>query len=165
MTQKKPLWRIPVMWLVIGLPLASIVAGVGLVVIAVRSGGADTVSDDVQRVAQIQTSDLGADRQAELLKLSAVVRIDAGTVEVIPVTGEFDRTQTMQLTVAHPSRAQEDQILELRPSARGWQWQGELGDDHDWRLQLAPADAHWRLTGRLPKQQYAARLAPSITTD
>ena len=30
--------RNPAMWLVIGLPVASVVAGVGLVVLAVRSG-------------------------------------------------------------------------------------------------------------------------------
>ena len=37
-------WSNPVMWLVVGLPLLSIVAGVGLVVIATRAGGGDTVS-------------------------------------------------------------------------------------------------------------------------
>ena len=49
MTDRKSFWREPMVWLVFGLPLASIVAGVTLVVIAVRSGGADTVSDQVQR--------------------------------------------------------------------------------------------------------------------
>ena len=62
-------WRNPVMWLVVGLPLLSIVAGVGLVVTAVRTGGADPVNDPVRRVAQIQTTDLGPDAAAKRLGL------------------------------------------------------------------------------------------------
>ena len=38
-----------VMWVVLGIPLASIVAGVGLVVVSVRSGSADAVMDKVDR--------------------------------------------------------------------------------------------------------------------
>src|SRR5690606_22598170 len=45
----------------------SVVAGVGLVVVATRSGGADVVRDDVRRVSQIQTADLGPDAQARKL--------------------------------------------------------------------------------------------------
>ena len=89
--ESKPFWKTPAMWLVIGLPLASIVAGVSLLVIAVRSGGADAVPDDVQRMSQIQTTDLGPDAQARALGLSAVVRMADGVVEVIPVTGQFHR--------------------------------------------------------------------------
>lgn len=60
--RKSSPWRVPVFWLVIGLPVLSIVAGVGLVVVAARSGGADVVSDPVQRVSQIQTADLGMEK-------------------------------------------------------------------------------------------------------
>ena len=67
--RKSSPWRVPVFWLVIGLPVLSIVAGVGLVVVAARSGGADVVSDPVQRVSQIQTADLGMDETAQQLIL------------------------------------------------------------------------------------------------
>jgi hypothetical protein len=56
-------------------------------------------------------------------------------------------------------------VLELLPSARGWALQQPLDDSHDWKLQLQPADARWRLKGRLPRQQHAARLAPSVAAD
>lgn len=165
MSDRKPLWRIPVMWLVVGLPLASIIAGVGLVVIAVRSGGADSVTDDVQRMAQVQTTDLGPDQQAQTMKLSAVVRVDAGRIEVIPVSGDFDRKFSLQLTLLHPTQARDDQVLALLPSARGWQGQVPIDDSHDWKLLLQPLDARWRLKGRLPRQQYAARMAPAVATE
>lgn len=162
MTDKKPLWRMPIMWLVVGLPLASIVAGVGLVIVATSTGGADSVTDKVDRMSQIQTTDMSPDSQAQALKLSAIVRIEAGVVEVLPVTGQFQRNEPLRLSLEHPLQAQEDRVLELKPSVRGWEAQADVDDGHDWRLQLAPADAHWRLKGRLPKQQYAARVAPSV---
>lgn len=162
MTEKKSLWRMPIMWLVVGLPLASIVAGVGLVITATSTGGADSVTDKVDRMSQIQTTDLGPDSQAQALKLSAILRIDAGVVEVLPVTGEFRRNVPLRLSLEHPLQAQEDRVLELKPSVRGWQVEADIDDAHDWRLQLTPADTEWRLKGRLPKQQYATRLAPSV---
>ena len=162
MNKNKSLWRMPIMWLVVGLPLASIIASVALVIISVNSGGADSVTDEVNRVSQIQTTDLGPDSQAQTLKLSAIVRIDAGMVEVLPVTGQFARNVPLRLSVEHPLQAKEDRVLELQPSVRGWQVKADLDDSHDWRLQLTPADTQWRLKGRLPKQQYAARLAPSV---
>ena len=165
MTETKSFWREPMLWLVIGLPLASVVAGVGLVIVASRSGSSDSLAEDVQRVAQIQTTDMGPDHEAGTRKLSAIVRIEEGTLEVIPVTGEFDRKAPLRLTLLHPAQAQGDRVLELLPSERGWQLQVALDDAHDWKLQLQPADARWRLKGRLPRQQHAARLAPSVASD
>ena len=162
MTEKKSLWRMPIMWLVVGLPLASIVAGVGLVITATSTGGADSVTDKVDRMSQIQTTDLGPDSQAQALKLSAILRIDAGVVEVLPVTGEFRRNVPLRLSLEHPLQAQEDRVLELKPSVHGWQVEADIDETHDWRLQLTPADTQWRLKGRLPKQQHATRLAPSV---
>ena len=162
MTEKKSIWRMPVMWLVVGLPLASIIAGVGLVITAVNTGGADSVTDKVDRMSQIQTTDLGPDNQAQVLKLSAILRIDAGMVEVLPVTAAFKRNAPLRLSLEHPLQAQEDRVLELKPSVHGWQVEADIDETHDWRLQLTPADTQWRLKGRLPKQQHATRLAPSV---
>lgn len=160
--QRKP-WREPMLWLVFGLPLASIIASVSLVVIAVRSGGADAVRDDVQRVSQIQTSNRGPDDNARQLGLSAVLRADESHVEVIPVTGEFARAAPLQLTLQHPTRAGDDLLLELAPTTTGWTAALPLEDSHDWIVVMAPADGAWRLRGRLPATQRATRLAPSST--
>ena len=93
--RKRPFWREPMMWLVIGLPLLSVVAGVLLLTLAVRDSS-DSVGDLVQRTAQIQVSDLSPDARARDLRLSAIVRIDEGYVEVLPVTGDFDRTRPLR---------------------------------------------------------------------
>lgn len=160
--EKKPFWKIPMMWLVIGLPLASVVAGILLLVIAVRSGGADVVRDDVRRVSQIQTTDLGPDEHARALELSAVLRSDEGVLQVIAVTGDFNVRAPLRVVVQHPTRAIEDLQVELAPSAGSWRATLELDDSHDWIVQLEPLDGAWRLRGRLPKQQHAVRLAPSL---
>jgi len=155
-------WRNPVMWLVIGLPLLSIVAGVSLVVIAVRSGGADVVTDPVRRVSQIQTADLGPDAQARKLGLSVVLRVEDGVVEVLPATGKFDTAAPLRLDLEHPTRQAEDLRLELQPHGSGWRVEQVVDPAHDWIAHLRPADGSWRLQGRLPRQQHAARLAPAL---
>ena len=160
--RSKSPWRVPVFWLVVGLPLLSIVAGVGLVIIAVRSGGADVVSDPVQRVSQIQTTDLGPDEAAAKLGLSAVLRVEDGVVGVLPATGKFATGVPLQLVLEHPTRQSDDLRLELLPQGPGWRVQQAVDGEHDWVVQLRDGEGRWRLHGRLPKQQHAARLSPSL---
>ena len=162
MDERKPLWKTPVMWLVIGLPLVAVIAGLSLVVIAVRSGGADVVRDDVRRVSQIQTTDLGPDQQARALGLSAVLRIDEGVIEVIPVTGDFAHKAPLRLLLQHPAQTAGDIQLELAATDAGWRLEQAIDDGHDWIVELSAGDGGWRLHGRLPKQQHATRLAPSL---
>lgn len=161
-SEHKPFWKTPLMWLVIGLPLASIVAGVSLVVIAVRSGGADAVPDEVRRMSQVQTTDLALDEQARARGLSAVVRMADGVVEVIPVTGDFRRQAPLQVLLQHPTRAADDVRIDLAPSDAGWRAELAVDDGHDWIVQLASPEDGWRLHGRLPKQQHATHLSPAL---
>jgi hypothetical protein len=160
--QKRPVWREPMMWLVIGLPLASVVAGVILVGLATRDAS-DSVGDVVQRTAQIQVSDLGPDARARELGLSAIVRIDEGYVEVLPVTGEFDRTQPLRVLLRHPTLAAVDMELSAVPGDHGWRTAAEVALDHDWTLEVMPEGRPWRLQGRLPKGQRAAHVKPSLS--
>jgi len=157
-----------VMWLVIGLPIVAIVAGVSLVVIALRSGGDDAVIDTVQRTAQIQTTELGPDERAREMKLSAILRVDPKSVELLPVDGGFaagqvPRDAALTIVLSHPSQATQDRTLELEPSELGWRADAQIPLDHDWLLQLTPADRQWRLHGRLLTGQQAAHLGPALT--
>lgn len=161
MGERNPL-REPMMWLVIGLPIAAVVAGVALIVISVRSGSVDAVIDPVQRTAQVQVSELGPDQRAGALKLSAVLRVGNGMVELLPVSGDFARDQPLTLVLSHPSQAAQDRSLSLAPSELGWRATIELPADHDWLLRLTPVDGSWRLRGRLPVGQQAAHLGPAL---
>lgn len=158
---RRPFWREPMVWLVFGVPLASIVAGVGLVIVAVRAGGADAVTDRVQRMAQVQTTDLGADARAAQLRLSAVAQVRADRIDLVPVTGGFAAGDALVLAAAHPTDAARDLRLRLVRTENGWSAPQGLDTTHDWNLQLSPEDGAWRLRGRLRKDTRAVRLAPA----
>lgn len=161
--QKRPFWREPMMWLVIALPLASVIAGVILLGLAFRDSS-DSVGDVVQRTAQMQVSDLGPDARARDLRLSAIIRIDEGYVEVLPVTGDFDRTQPLRVLLRHPTEAAADIELQAMPSDNGWRADAEFSTDaHDWKLELMPEGRPWRLQGRLPRGQRAAHVKPALS--
>lgn len=163
MERKRSPWREPMVWMLVALPLASVLASAWLIVSAVRSsGGDDAVADPVRRTAQIQVSDLGPDKRAQQRQLSAVLRVDAGFVEVLPASGDFDRSIPLRLSLRHPSLAAADIVLDLRPTESGWRARIALAAGHDWKLQLAPLDGSWRIVGRLPRHQNAARLAPVL---
>lgn len=159
---RRPAWREPMVWLVAAIPAMSIFAGVGLLVVAIRAGGADSVSDPVRRTAQVQVADLSPDALAASLHLRAVVRTDAGGVEVIPVDGDFDRNISLKLTLKHPIEARADRSMELQPTATGWHAGATVEIDHDWVLDLSPADDRWRLQGRWPARQQATVLLPAV---
>lgn len=162
--QPRPAWREPMVWLVAGLPLASVIAGIALVVIASRSGGSDSIADPVRRTAQIQTADLGPDARARQLQLSAVVRIDdAGNVHLLPVSGQFRRDAPLRIALRHPARADLDRDLLLLPDETGWMATASIGVTHDWNVQLSPQDGQWRLQGRVPRGQRAAHLSPALS--
>jgi hypothetical protein len=163
MEPKRSPWREPMVWMLVALPLASVVASALLITAALRSGGDDAIADPVQSTAQIQVSDLGPDLQAQQRQLSAVLRVGAGFVEVLPATGDFDRRAPLQLSLRHPTIAAADLALQLQPTATGWRARIFLDSGHDWRLQLAPSDGRWRILGRLPKGQQAVRLAPVLS--
>jgi hypothetical protein len=157
--------REPMVWLMVGLPAASVVAGVLLVATAIRSGGADTVNDEVRRTAQIQQTDLSPDSRASSMGLSAVLRVEGSAIEVLPATGEFQRDQAILLILGHPTDAGQDRQLILRPGEQGWNVVGKLRRDHDWIVQLTSADRRWRLRGRWKSGERATRLAPALAVD
>jgi hypothetical protein len=153
------------LWLVIGLPLAAVVASIALLVVALRSGSVDAVIDPVERTAQVQTAELGPDQRAQELQLAAVLRIAPDSIELLPVSGDLRRDQALTLVLSHPTQAALDRTMTLRPSELGWRAPVQLPGDHDWLLQLTPADGSWRLRGRLPARQLAAHLGPSLAAE
>ncbi len=162
--------RNPMVWLVVGLPALVVVAAFATLAIAIGAGGSDALPDDVKRMAQIQTTDLGADEYAATQRLSAVLSIGEGTIDILPASGELlkdegVRKQPLTLSLQHPTRSVEDRELLLQPTDHGWRVTETLGTAHDWRVQLIGGDARWRLHGRLPKSTRATLLQPALGED
>lgn len=165
MTNSKPnMWRAPIMWLVVGLPIAAIAASVALLVSAIRSGGSDAIADHVEQTGQAQVADLDPDTHAQQLGLSAVVRIQDGMLEVLPVNGCFDHATSLHLSMHHPIQAGLDLGNTLRPDSLGWSARATPDLSHDWNVQLASENGDWRIQGRLPKGQHAVYLKPAFGT-
>jgi hypothetical protein len=157
-------WSNPVMWLVVGLPVVSMIFGTGLVAIANRDSD-DAIVDKVERTAQMQVADLSPHARAKKMKLSAVVRVGGGAIDVIPVQGEFDRRQPLKLSLLHPTHAADDRVIDVLPSQLGWHAAFEVDGTSEWNVRLAPADDRWRIGGRLPKGQQAVALQPALPSD
>lgn len=154
--------REPMVWLVIALPLAVVIAGFVTLYVSIRSGNEDAVRDPVRRTAQIQTAELGADEAARRLGLSAVLSLRERDVAVLPVAGSFDRAQPLKLVLAHPVQAAQDRELTLAPVATGWSAPATIDAGHDWNIELSGGDPAWRLRGRLKAGERAAHLAPAL---
>ena len=160
-------WRQPILWLVLALPAIVVVAGIWMIVIASDDGATDAVATDVQRMAQVQTVDLGPDAVARNERLSAIVRTDEARqwVEVLPVSGSFDRRAPLHLVLQHPTLASGDVRLQLAPSELGWRVEANVDSGHDWNARLQPSDGRWRLHGRWPAGQQATNLRPSLRAE
>ena len=158
-------WRQPIVWLMAVLVGASVAGSIWLVKVAANGDSIDAVPDKVQRTGQSQQADLGPDEIATRRKLGAILRIDDehGFIEVLPVSGEFDRHAPLKLRLHHPTRAEQDVMLELAATDTGWRTDAKPATGNDWLLQLEPASGEaWRLRGRMPRGQLAAQLRPSL---
>ena len=142
-------YREPMVWLLVALPLASVVATLALL----RIGGAgpplDAVPDDVRRSAQIQQADLAPDERALALGLSAPARLrrdDAGGMALSIDARALPAGETA-LHLVHPLVAGRDRVLSLRREGDTL-----VADGFDpsvaWRLRLVPASGEWRLVAR-----------------
>ncbi len=161
----RPAWKEPMVWLVAAIPAASVVASVALLVSAARSSGNDdAVADRVQRTAQIQQTDLGADERAQALGLRMLLRERDGRIEALPVSGHFPRGQTLRLLAEHPTDRARDRTLMLAPQGAGWLSKDKFEDArvHDWKFSLTPGNESWRLRARMPKAQSAVVLEPAV---
>lgn len=155
-------WREPMMWLVAGIPLATVVAGVWLLVMLVRSPPDDAVRDEVQRISQAQVTDLGPDEAAQKLGLRMLLSVMPDHLELRVASGTLPDAAPLRLVLAHPLNASLDGEVMLEPTGDVWRVPGSWATDHDWNLELSPVDGHWRLTGRLLHGSQAAILQPAL---
>ena len=162
--QPRKAHREPMVWLVFGLPAAVVVASIARLVVGIRQREGGDVSDSVQRTAQIQQTDLGADERAGALGLRMLVRERDGRIEALPVSGHFPQGQTLRLLAEHPTDRALERTLMLAPQGAGWLSKDKFEDTrvHDWKFSLTPGNESWRLRARMPKAQSAVVLEPAV---
>ena len=154
--------REPMLWLVIGLPLAAVVAGLLTLAIAIRAGGSDVIPEEVRRTAQIQVRDLGADEAAQAAHLGFLLEQDRDGLRLRRLTGA-PAAVPLLLRLRHPTDATQDRTLTLQPQGDDWRVAGRVPVDHDWRVELAPAGEAWRVVGRWPAGAVTVHLMPALS--
>lgn len=151
--------REPMFWMVWGLPAVVVVAGFLTLAIAIRAGGADASIDAVQRMAQVQQTDLSADRAAERQGLGASLALRDGRL-VLQMLGNVGETRRLNLQFEHPTASSKDQVIALTREGDAWVADVALPEAASWHLTLTPADRGWRLDGRLDTASGIAILTP-----
>jgi hypothetical protein len=150
----------PVAWLVVGIPVATIIAGVWTLWLAAGDSATDAHPDQVRRMAQVQQASTDADQTAAREGLSARIEIadDHVLVSVQPSAG----TRAPVLMLRHPIESGLDRVLTLSPHPRGWRSQESLAAPHGWQLQLVADDGRWRLVGRYRTGDTTLALQPAL---
>lgn len=148
----------PVVWLFLTLLGVTIIACIGLMIVAIKSDDGLVADDYYQRGNEIG-KDILRDRQAAKLGLSAKLMISddgkAARLLLFPMPAD---PNTLTLTLSHPTKAGPDLTLPLRAGEDGM-YKGKLdvsltGE----RLLIQLDDPHggWRLRGEAGLGQGAA---------
>ncbi len=163
MNKPRSAWREPMVWVLVGLPLASVVIGFSLLFAAVRNGGPmDDSPDRVTRLGHLQLSAQIAPL-AETAAASApelILRHRDGVVEAVPADARIARGGDLTVKLTAQDAGAEVLTLHLTPSELGWRGPGVVEPGRSWQIEASSDRATWRLRGRWPAQARFARLAP-----
>ncbi|HUH39155.1 MAG TPA: FixH family protein [Spongiibacteraceae bacterium] len=134
-------------WFLIALPATIVVAGIGMVIIA--SIGADSlVRDNYYKEGLAINLELGLDRTARDLDVSAALRLDSLVGEML-VRIDGSIPDQIELVLIHPTQESRDQTLSCRPRG-GQDFICTLASAPQgrWYVDLrATAPQAWRLKG------------------
>ncbi len=148
----KPWYRQFWPWLLISLPLTSVVAGVTTLFIAMDDPDG-LVADDYYKAGLAINRTLERQGEARRMGIGARGQLDLTTGDVLlSVDGLTTSPGPLTLRLAHATRSTHDQQIELRPVPGGGnRFAGQLSDrlrQGAWTLFLEPAAGTWRVTGR-----------------
>jgi len=150
-------------WVLIGLPVISVVFSVATLVVAIRNGDS-LVRDDWYTRGLAINRDLGRAEAAVRLGVGATVNVDAARDELVVTLEGDDGLTELEVELEHPTEARRARTYHLAPSGPGT-YRGALGGELSgrWYVSLGPPSGAWRLTAPLTLVPgTAVRLAPQI---
>lgn len=140
-----PGYRHPWFWLILLLPAVSVVAGIALVVIAMRHQDS-LVRDDWYKEGKVINQGIARDSAATRLDQRADFRIDELTGEIRVTLKTPSTAPALTLLLSHPTQAVQDQTLTLQRREDG-QYHGLLVRAPEGRFHVELGNAEWRLLG------------------
>lgn len=159
---QRAFWREPVAWLVLLLPVGTLLAAAVTLRLFWREP-ADSNLSQARRIAQVQIEDLSLDRAAARLGLQAQLSVDAASGNLALALHGEGGAEALDLWLLHPTRAAQDRTLSL--AWDGTRWRGRTQPWHRaqaWEVQVVNRQRGWRLKGRLTGGVAQSTLAPAI---
>lgn len=140
-------------WFLIALPATAVIASIATVIIAMKNPDGLVVDDYYKKGLAINQT-LARDRHARFLGLRAEGGIGpGGQVELVLQGKQPLAAQHLRLSLLHPTRANQDQVIGLKLSetspARFYGAFESVPGAGNWHVLLEPESGHWRLTGRM----------------
>jgi hypothetical protein len=149
LTQPKPWYVQPWVWLLIAVPATAVIVGMALLYFAITTNDGLVVDDYYTRGKAINL-DLARDRAAQAHGLEARFNIDMARnrITLTLKSQNYAPPREMKLSILHPTQPHHDQHILLQQVGEGQYAAGinELGRGK-WYVQLEADD--WRLSGRM----------------
>jgi len=113
-TNSQPWYKLPIMWLVVGIPLSSVILGIILLTLAINTDDSMVVDDYYKKGKQINRQ-LARDHYAASLGLSATLNYDNNSGKITiklqgrgPVNSDATNNNPITLRFLHPTRSKRD---------------------------------------------------------
>lgn len=150
--QTRPWYRQVWFWLLMAPPLVSMFAGSSLIVVSVIHSDSMVV-DDYERVGRAMNKYMARDDRAVELGITARLHVDGAGARAV-LQGLDGLPENLRLQLSHPTHAERDLELELRPDSTGvFRADTNRWSPGRWYVTLAPADGEWRLVGQLTDER------------
>lgn len=168
-----PWFKQPIFWMLMTGPIIVVIAGFVTFWIA-QSGHDDMVTDDYYKEGKYINMQIERDVEASKRHITAQVLFnDDGSAAKVFVSGDFDRTQPLNLLMQHPAQKALDQIVRLK--AANSPTSGDkaeylavlkpLGKAIHWYVRVEDEAGKWRVEKKwLPSQGAAVNLEPEQRT-
>lgn len=143
----RPAWREPLVWMVVGIPAATIVAGLVTWWIAAQRADSNVADDWYKRGMAINRS-LERESKAQALGLRAELAMPAENDLRVVLSGPASALPpTITVTLTHPVRAEQDRKLSLDRQADGtYRTVSPQVTAGHWGLAIEAQD--WRIAAR-----------------
>lgn len=135
-------------WILMAGPAIVVVAGIGTAVLAVETDDG-VVADDYYRQGLAINRTLAREQHAKDLAVAATLQFnEEGTRARVMLASDASAPPALKLSLIHPTRAGEDQVIALAPAAPGV-FEGAMKPPHagKWDVKLEDRPATWRLEG------------------
>ncbi len=161
--EARPWHREPLVWMVIALPAAAVVAGLVTLWIAV-SGRDDVVRDDFRQAGRSVHPDPRRDNAAVVAGVRARVALDgaSGQVSVDITLDRGPQPDGLVLILSHATRSDLDRLVRLEREGDAWQGSTARFETGHWYVEVTPSDRAWRLTGDFKGAAARLQMEPGL---